>query len=135
MNTITLGQCLCGTVKFQISGDFESFFLCHCSRCRKDSGSAHSANLFSSTAKIAWLAGENRIKTFQLSGTRHIKCFCTECGSAIPFYQSKDGPLVAPAGSLDSRLVMRPQAHICLSSRASWDNDLALLPKLDGLPS
>ena len=40
----TTGKCLCGVVQFRISGEFESFFLCHCSRCRKDSGSAHSAN-------------------------------------------------------------------------------------------
>jgi hypothetical protein len=65
MGNLVTGQCLCGAVKFRISGEFEGFFLCHCGRCRKDSGSAHSANLFSSTAKIAWLSGEQNIKTAQ----------------------------------------------------------------------
>ncbi|MEP3124049.1 MAG: GFA family protein [Nisaea sp.] len=77
----TTGQCLCGAVKFRISGEFESFFLCHCSRCRKDSGSAHSANLFSSTAKLIWVSGEAKIKTFRLPGSRHMKSFCYDCGS------------------------------------------------------
>ncbi|MCZ4350909.1 GFA family protein [Roseovarius aestuarii] len=63
-NTPITGQCLCGAVRFHISGEFESFFVCHCSRCRKDSGSAHSANLFSPTAKIIWVSGEANIKTF-----------------------------------------------------------------------
>jgi len=51
-----LGSCLCGEVRFEIVGNFERFFLCHCGRCRKDTGSAHAANLFSSTAKVHWLS-------------------------------------------------------------------------------
>jgi hypothetical protein len=121
-------------VSFSISGRFESFFLCHCARCRKDSGSAHSANLFSRTARITWLSGEENIKTFRLSGTRHVKSFCTECGSALPVSQAHDDMLVVPAGSLDSRIGMRHNAHICFSSRADWDTDLAAIEKIDGLP-
>ena len=60
MTEIAHGSCLCGAVRFEVTGAFESFFLCHCSRCRKDTGSAHGANLFSSTAKLAWLKGEDR---------------------------------------------------------------------------
>lgn len=134
MDSLTTGQCLCGAVKFSISGEFESFFLCHCARCRKDSGSAHSANLFSSIAKITWLSGEEKIKIFRLSGTRHAKCFCTECGSALPYSQASDGVLVVPAGSLECRIGKRPNAHIFFSSRAEWDDDLASLERIDGLP-
>ena len=134
MDNLATGQCLCGAVTFRITGEFESFFLCHCARCRKDSGSAHSANLFSSTARITWLSGEENIKEFQLSGTQHAKCFCTDCGSALPFSQANYGVLVVPAGSLDSPIGIRPNAHICVSSRANWDNDLGSLERIDGLP-
>ena len=130
----TNGQCLCGTVTFRISGEFESFFLCHCSRCRKDSGSAHSANLFSSTAKLTWLSGGENIKTFRLSGSRHVKSFCADCGSALPVLQPELGLLVVPAGSIDSQINIRPNAHICFSSRADWDDDLASIERIDGLP-
>jgi hypothetical protein len=134
MDDLANGQCLCGAVSFHISGEFESFFLCHCTRCRKDSGSAHSANLFSSKANLIWLSGEDNIRKFQLAGTRHIKCFCADCGSALPFLQAEDGVLVVPAGSLDSTLDMRPDAHICCSSRAAWDSDLATIERKAGLP-
>ena len=50
------GSCLCGEITFEIIGEFESFFLCHCERCRKDTGSAHAANLFSSSARLIWLS-------------------------------------------------------------------------------
>ena len=133
-NNPATGQCLCGAVKFRISGVFESFFLCHCSRCRKDSGSAHSANLFSSTAKLIWVSGEANIKTFCLPGSRHMKSFCSDCGSALPVSQPEIGLRVVPAGSLDSRIDMLPNAHIWCSSRANWDNDLASIERIDGLP-
>jgi hypothetical protein len=134
MDDLVSGQCLCGAVTFQISGQFESFFLCHCRRCRKDTGSAHSANLFSSTAKIDWLSGREHIKLFELAGSQHVKCFCAKCGSALPFSQAHNGVLVVPAGSLDSPIDMRPDAHICCSYRAAWDIDLASVATIDGLP-
>jgi len=132
-NPIT-GQCLCGAVTFRIDGGFQHFFLCHCSRCRRDSGSAHSANLFSSTAQIVWLSGQDRIRTFRLDGTRHVRCFCTTCGSAVPHAPATDGPLVVPAGSLDTPVGIRPDAHICCASRADWDEGLENIDRLDGLP-
>ncbi|HEV7286358.1 MAG TPA: GFA family protein, partial [Kaistia sp.] len=70
------GSCLCGRATYEIHGDFQSFFLCHCSRCRKDSGSAHGANLFSTEARLEWLSGQDRVKTFRLPETRHQRSFC-----------------------------------------------------------
>ena len=32
------GSCLCGAVRFEVAGDFERFYLCHCEHCRKDTG-------------------------------------------------------------------------------------------------
>jgi hypothetical protein len=127
------GSCLCGEVRFEIFGDFERFFLCHCGRCRKGTGSAHAANLFSSTAKVNWLSGEAKVKTYRVPSTRHQKSFCAECGSALPRVDSRGG-IVVPAGSLDSALEERPDAHICVASRAAWDRHLEHVPQFDGLP-
>ena len=134
MTQIITGACLCGAVRFQIAGKFESFFLCHCARCRKDTGSAHAANLFSSAAEITWLSGNDSIKSYRVPATRHEKSFCTECGSALPSVQLQGDLLIVPAGSLDSVIEMRPNAHICFASRAQWDTGLEDLPKIDGLP-
>ncbi|THH35372.1 GFA family protein [Aliishimia ponticola] len=133
-DNLATGQCLCGAVSFRVSGAFESFYLCHCSRCRKDSGSAHSANLFSTVARITWVSGEDRIKTFRLPKSQHIKSFCADCGSALPVFQEAHGVLVVPAGSLETRINIRPGAHICYSSRADWDKDLSSITRIGGLP-
>jgi hypothetical protein len=133
MKTQHLGSCLCGAVHFTVDGAFERFYLCHCTHCRKDSGSAHSANLFSSTARLEWRSGQDAVRRFNLPGTRHAKCFCTVCGSALP-YVSED-LLVIPAGSLDTALAMAPDAHIFTASRAVWDHELAGVKGYEEFPS
>ncbi len=128
------GSCLCGGVAFEITGPFESFFLCHCSRCRKDTGSAHAANLFSTRATLTWLSGEDLVRSYQLPATRHQRSFCGTCGSALPRVQMDGALLVTPAGSLDTPLSIRPTAHICCADQAAWEQGLADAPRLDGLP-
>ena len=132
--TQTPGSCLCGTVQFEISGDFDAFFLCHCSRCRKNSGSAHGANLFASNASIAWQSGEDNVASYRVPDTRHERSFCKTCGSALPGVRIGGALLFVPAGSLDGPVNIRPTAHISCASRAEWDVDLADVPHLDGLP-
>ena len=128
------GSCLCSEIKFEIQGDFESFFLCHCKHCQKDTGSAHAANLFSTTAKLNWISGQDKVKTFNLPSTRHSKSFCTKCGSAVPSEQMEGKLLVVPAGSLDTEMNMKPNAHIFISSKAAWENDLAAIREFETYP-
>ncbi len=130
----TSGSCLCGTVRFAIAGDFDAFFLCHCSRCRKNSGSVHGANLFASNATIMWQSGEANIASYRVPDTRHERSFCRTCGSALPGVRMDGTLLVVPAGSLDGPVGLRPTAHIGCGSRAEWDVDLADIPHMDGLP-
>jgi hypothetical protein len=129
------GSCLCGDVRFEIAGEFERFYLCHCEYCRKDTGSAHAANLFSSTAALTWLSGADKVSQFNLPATRHSKCFCRTCGSALPMTQMNGELLVVPAGSLNSEVLIRPNAHIFVSSRAGWDDSLEKVPTIDRFPS
>jgi hypothetical protein len=132
--TQTSGSCLCGQVRFEIAGSFEGFFLCHCSRCRKGTGSAHAANLFAPGATIVWNAGEERVKTYSVPDSRHQRSFCGDCGSPLPGLHAGGAFAVVPAGSLDSPVKARPTAHICCASRAEWDDRLEDVPSLDGLP-
>jgi hypothetical protein len=128
------GCCLCGEVRYEVEGDFEHFYLCHCEHCRKDTGSAHAANLFTSTGELKWLSGADKVKHFTLPSTRHSKSFCSICGSALPSIQMNGALLVVPAGSLDSKVVIRPDAHIFIASRADWDSAFEDVPQLAGQP-
>ncbi|MDY6945611.1 MAG: GFA family protein [Pseudomonadota bacterium] len=130
------GSCLCGAVRFQIAGEFERFYLCHCEHCRKDTGSAHAANLFSSSAALTWISGEDQVRQYNLPGTRHARAFCTNCGSALPRVPAQGNPfLVVPAGSLNGEVRIRPDAHIFVASRAAWDHELEKIPSVARLPA
>ncbi|WP_411358648.1 MULTISPECIES: GFA family protein [unclassified Pseudidiomarina] len=133
--TIHRGSCLCGTVSFTVEGDFDSFYLCHCKRCQKDTGSAHAANLFSQSAQLIWLAGEDAVTSFTLPDSRHSKSFCKHCGSALPNTQN-GGMLVVPAGCLDTEVKLMPTAHLFTASSANWEAKLKLseVPKFKRLP-
>lgn len=135
MSQLHSGSCLCGAVRYAVDGAFEHFYLCHCEYCRKDTGSAHGANLFSSTARLQWLSGADQVRTFNLPSTRHTRSFCTACGSALPTSLGEGQILVVPAGSLDSTLSQRPDAHLFVASKAAWDEDLESLPKTAQFPS
>ncbi len=127
------GSCLCGIVSFEVNGDFDSFYLCHCQHCQKDTGAAHAANLFSQSASLSWQSGADAVTSFTLPGTRHNKSFCKLCGSALPSTQAA-GLLVVPAGCLDTEISISPTAHIFSASKAAWECELGEVPEFDGLP-
>ena len=131
----TGGSCLCGAVRFAIEGTFESFYLCHCGRCRKGTGSAFASNLFSTTARLTWVSGEDLVKGYNLPSTRHARSFCLNCGSALPSLQGDGSLLVIPAGSLDNCVGLKPNAHIFVANRAGWEHDLDKIPAFDGPPA
>jgi len=128
------GSCLCGEATFEVEGDFERFFLCHCEHCRKDTGSAHAANLFSTTAQLKWLSGEEKVKTFDYQSSGHVKGFCSNCGSALPTIQMNGALLVVPAGSLDTDVSLKPQGHIFMNNKANWDKNLESVKTFPHLP-
>ncbi|KEA63670.1 Gfa-like protein [Marinobacterium lacunae] len=134
MDAVYRGGCLCNQVAFEIKGGFDAFFLCHCGHCRKDTGSAHASNLFSSSAQLRWLKGEQNVQCYQVPDTRHVKSFCSHCGSALPTIQEEGAMLVVPAGSLDTPVSITPNAHIFVADKANWDEQLERVPRIDGAP-
>lgn len=128
------GSCLCGAVKYELSGNFQSFFLCHCTRCQKDTGSAHAANLFAKSGELTWLQGKVEVKTYQHPNSLHSKSFCQKCGSALPTLVEHINSVLVPAGSLDSPVPIVPTAKIFVGSGAGWFINLDDVPSYETLP-
>src|SRR4051794_11410983 len=79
------GSCLCGEVAFEVEGPFDRFLNCHCSRCRKASGTAHSCEVVVQASALRWLRGEASVSRFDLARTRSFAtAFCKTCGSPMP---------------------------------------------------
>jgi hypothetical protein len=114
------GSCLCGAVRFEFTTP-AAFRYCHCSRCRKATGSAHAANLFVPSAQFAWRTGEDRVKRFDLPGARRFSVwFCSVCGTRVPHRIRERDDYLVPAGIVDSALSVRPQENIFWASKAEW---------------
>ncbi|MBC3767088.1 GFA family protein [Neptunicella marina] len=128
------GSCLCQSVKYCVTGKFEQFYLCHCQYCQKDTGSAHAANLFSSSARLEWLEGKDKVTQFHLPASRHARAFCQQCGSALPFENHDLSLLVVPAGSLDQPVDIKPTAHLFTQSQAGWEQNLAATERFKTFP-
>jgi hypothetical protein len=127
------GSCVCGLVSFRVSEPFDSFYFCHCSRCRRSTGSAHAANIFARLDRIDWLSGKDQIKNFELPEAEFFnKSFCSKCGSPVPHKARSGNFLIIPAGSLDSAPSLSPQNNIFWDDRADWYDDGCNSEKISG---
>ena len=135
MGKTVRGSCVCGAVAYTIEGPFRGFQYCHCSRCRKRSGSSHLANIFVPVGQFVWERGEDLVKRFELPDAKYWStAFCTECGSAAPWLTKNGRVMVVGAGGLDDDPGDRPTFSVFYGSRAPWYVDVAELEKHETLP-
>jgi hypothetical protein len=110
------GGCLCGAVRYRVSGEPFHVGRCHCSDCRKESGSAF-------TVYAKW-----RRDVFEISGelaSYEGRSFCARCGSRLLCLHEDDVEI--RIGSLDDApFRLRPEAEIWVKRREPW------LPAVEG---
>lgn len=115
------GSCLCGGVRFQITGPFRRANYCHCSRCRKHSGSSTLAQGRVAREHFALLAGAELVVNYR-PPSGMSKAFCGVCGSSLFGGTWPDGPEVSVRlGTLDSDPGVAPQYHSFVGSKAGWE--------------
>jgi hypothetical protein len=125
------GSCLCGAISVELKGPIESIIHCHCSLCRKNSGTAYATNGFINTKDFTVLDPQNKLTYFEFKKGK-LRHFCAVCAS--PIYSSNtENPtkLRIRLGILDSDIEERPLSHNFVSSKANWDNLDADLPRYD----
>ena len=129
------GSCFCRSVKYQLTGHLGIFQYCHCSRCRKTTGSAHAANLFVRPENFQWLEGEAQVGRFEPEDAEYFATsFCRTCGSSLPWLAKTGKVVVIPVGTLDEDPEIRPSQNIFWESRADWYVSVDDLPKYATLP-
>ena len=131
-----IGSCLCGAVRFESDAEPVMTAACHCSHCRKQSGSAFSvvvaipADSFTNTGSA--------LKTYEdigASGKPVLRKFCGECGSPIiTEAKAYEGLIFIKAGALDDPSVVEVGAEIWCDSRLEWSNIPSGLTQFPGNP-
>ena len=131
----SIGSCLCGEVSYELSGNMGIFQYCHCSRCRKFSGSAHSASLFVIPDQFKWLSGAELVGRYEPADSKHFATsFCKKCGSSLPWLTKTGKAIVIPAGTLNDDPGIRPTQNLFCDSGASWYVESSALPKHAEMP-
>jgi hypothetical protein len=122
------GSCLCGGIRYEIDGELGDFGYCHCTSCRKASGSAHAANAPVDRARLNVSAGAELLREYESSPGK-LRVFCSRCGSPMYAYlRATPDILRIRLGSLDTPFDKRRLAHTWVSDKACWD------PIEDGVP-
>jgi hypothetical protein len=121
------GGCLCGGVRYEVSGPLEGIQLCHCSQCRRAQGSAFAANIPVDEARLRLVSGDDLLNRFESSPGK-VRTFCGRCGSPLMSQAAaKPGVVRLRAGTLDDPTGARLGFHIFADSHADWwtlDDDL-----------
>jgi hypothetical protein len=123
------GSCLCGKVSYKVSPPYSFFHYCHCGRCRKNTGSIHSANILVNCEQFKWSKGEDLVQNFDPPSAKHFRtAFCEVCGSSMPWPTKNGKFFLIPAGTLDDDPIGRPERNIYWNSKAKWCTDVSKLP-------
>lgn len=126
------GSCVCGAVTFEVDPPYRFFQYCHCSRCRKRSGSIHAANMAVPAAQVRFLTGEENVKTFVLpTANGWSNAFCGTCGSGMPWLVKTGKAWIVPAGAMDDDPGERPTRNVHMASKAVWEVPAASLPDFE----
>ena len=127
--TTSTGGCLCGAVRYEVSGRMCDVVNCHCSMCqRQHGGFGPHSKADKSNIKIT---RDNGLRWYQTSDVAR-RGFCSECGSGLfwePFDQGGTGIV---AGTLDAPTGLKTIGHIFVGEKLDFyeiDDDL---PQFEG---
>jgi hypothetical protein len=124
------GRCGCGAVRFEVDPPFIRASHCHCSRCRKHSGTYGEAQLRIPPDQLRVLAGEDLLRFWEPDDGGGRKVFCVQCGSSLFGAHWPDGDVVSVRlGAFDEDPGIRPQYRSWVSAAVPW-----LEVPDDGLP-
>ncbi len=111
------GGCLCGAVRFVITGRLREVVACHCGQCQKVHGTfgAYTACAldrlrFEKDAGLAWYA----------SSQRATRGFCRICGSSLFWRPVGQGTVSVAAGVLDDAGDLKLARHIFTADKPDW---------------
>lgn len=111
------GSCLCGAVRFEISGPLRPVIACHCIQCRKQTGTYMSATACADT-DLAFTESRG-LKWFR-SSPEAQRGFCGECGSVLFWKRDGSAKTSIAAGSIDGPTGAPLEGHIFCESAGDY---------------
>jgi hypothetical protein len=122
------GSCLCGAVRFEVTGDLPGPDACHCTKCRKHSGHYYAGTDVKRSAVT--ILGEDKV-TWYHSSEKVRRGFCSVCGSSLffdPLDRQKHDWIGVAMGAFDTPTQTKLRIHIFVADKGDY-YEIA-----DGLP-
>lgn len=140
MTELHAGGCQCAAVRYEISGEPLSAYVCHCTECQKQSGSAFGMAVRVARTDFRLIRGSLRSWTRTAESGRLMECaFCPECGTRIYHVAQRfQDHLSIKPGTLDDQRWIRPTHHIYVRSALPWvaiPKDVTVMQTIDQDPT
>ena len=114
------GSCLCGTVRYEISGALYTSSHCHCGQCRKGHGAAFASYANVDACDFRFVSGADAVATYRAS-TSARRTFCRHCGSNLQWCADATPERFAVAlGTLDDDPQIEVKRHIFVAFKVPW---------------
>ena len=118
MGRTLAGKCYCGAVQYAVADEFLYAANCHCSNCRRTTGSAFKPFAGIERDKLRLVEGAGGLMIYGTENANNTHC--RACGSLL-FSVVQDGAKVHVAmGTLVDDPTIRPSKHIFVGSKAPW---------------
>ena len=127
------GSCLCRKVKIQVPDRFDWVGYCHCSECRKFSGSAFASGAGVDFEDFKITEGEEFVTYYHKTEDTDLG-FCSNCGSSLFSKKLESKIYYILLGILDDSPTQKPASHIFVGSKAPWYEITDGISKFDEMP-
>jgi hypothetical protein len=113
-----VGKCYCGTVQYAVPDEFRYAMNCHCSNCRRTTGSAFKPFAGIESEKLTVTQGKDEMLIY---GSEHAHdAHCGKCGSLLYSLVREAAWVHVAMGTLVDAPSIRPGRHIFVGSKAPW---------------
>jgi hypothetical protein len=114
-------------VRYAVKDEFRYALICHCSQCRRATGSAFKPFAGIEREKLELVRGQE--SAMRYGGDSTYDLHCGRCGSLL-YSNIGTSPFVhVTLGTLVDSPSIRPTAHIFVGSKAAWDDITDDLPQ------
>jgi hypothetical protein len=111
------GGCLCGRVRYEVTGPLRPVLACHCSQCRRQTG--HFMAATAAARKHFAMTRRAGLKWY-VSSAEARRGFCGRCGSTL-FWDGRDRDYIAiAAGTLDGKTGLKIARHIFTADKGDY---------------
>ena len=111
------GSCLCGAVRYEVTGALRDVVECHCAMCRKTHGHI---GAYTATPKGSLRLVEARDLKWYKSSENARRGFCSECGGTLFFEPANKNYIAIAAGTLDPPTGLKTVEQIHVNSAGDY---------------